>query len=612
MTSSAGAPPGTGGHGGKQAEALRILAVLLLSFWPAIVGMVSPHDLEANDQGRAAMYVLAALNGDWLVPNDRGEAPSKPPLQTWLAALGAERLGLDEYTVRLPSLVATVLLGLVTYAIGRRLLNPQAALIGVALFATLWPTVKLSFFVRFDMLVALWIALALYAYALGRPLAFWIFVGLGTLTKGPAGLAPPLAAVAVDLAVRRDLEGLRALRPLLGMGIVTGLVALWILPSYFFHPEQVSQMVQFHLVDQLTNSGTHATAGYRPFWYLVVFYFLKLLPWSLVLPEAFRRNGRPSNPAFLLVAWIAGGLFVYLFPPSKRPDHVFAMYAPGALLAGSVFAGWLTGTARPILAQLLDGGTRLWAFGASTVALLALPLAWMQILPLPLSWVDVLKTFGLQTYSRPPIWAFAVLLVAAVPLWHSLRRNAAPRARLVAALGAQALACLAYAQVLAPPAVAARGPAARRFAAEAADRAGGPERVVLCEVRSWEVPFLLHRNDRWVDVDELERRSASPTPSWVVLPHGLYARLAAQPGAFAGRGAPPVVAQSVDVRPLEEGDLVLVEVGGPAVGSEAPPAKEGAGEGEGTPAPEPAPPAEPPTGSPTPSEPSADPSGVSV
>jgi len=559
---------------------LRLLAVLLLSVWPAVVGMLSPHDLEANDQGRAAMYVLGALNGDWLVPTDRGEAPSKPPLQTWLAALAAEKLGLDEYTVRLPSVVATVLLGLVAYAIGRRLLDPDSALIGVALFATLWSTAKLSFFVRFDMLVSLWVALALYAYALGHPLGFWFCVGLGTLTKGPAGLGPPIAAVAVDLVARRDLQGLRALKPLLGIGVVTGLVALWVVPAYFFHPAQMSEMVRFHLVDQLTNSGTHATAGARPFWFLVVFYFLRLLPWSLLLPEAFRRHCRPTAPAFLLVAWIVGGLFVYLFPPSKRPDHVFAMYVPGALLAGSVLADWLKGNAPPVLRRLLDGGTRLWAFGAGVFALFALPLAWMQLAPLPQAWRQALQSVGLQTFSRPPFWVFAVLLLVSLPLWHAFQRHASSRARLVAALGAQALACLAYAQVLAPPAVAARGPAARRFAAEAAERAGGPDRVVLCEVRSWEVPFLLHRNDRWVDVEELERRSAAPTPSWVVLPYGLYTRLAAQPGAFAGRGTPPVVAQGVDFRPLEDGDLVLVEVGGPGAGSAGPPPTGPGGEGE--------------------------------
>jgi 4-amino-4-deoxy-L-arabinose transferase-like glycosyltransferase len=579
------------------AELLRVLAVLFLSAWPAVVGMVSPHDLEANDQGRAAMYVLAALNGDWLVPNDRGEAPSKPPLQTWLAALAAKRFGLDEYTVRLPSVVATVLLGLVIYAIGRRLLDPQAALIGVALFATLWPTAKLSFFARFDMLVSLWIALALYAYARGLPRAFWICVGLGTLTKGPAGLAPPLAAVAVDLLARRSLEGLRALRPLLGILIVTCLVALWMVPAYVLHSDQVSGMVQFHLIDQLTNSGTHATAGYRPFWYLVVFYLLRFLPWSLLLPEAFRRHGRPTDPAFLLVAWIVGGLFVYLFPPSKRPDHVFAMYAPGALLAGSVLAGWLRGSMRALPARLLDGGARLWALGASAGALVVVPLAWLHLLP---------------TFSSPPVWVFALLLAASVPLWQAaLPRNATPRRRLVAALGGQALASLAYAQVLAPPAVAARGPAARRFAAEAASRAGGADRVVLCEVRSWEVPFLLQRNDRWVDVDELERRSEAATPSWVVLPQGLYSQFAAQP-AFAKRGAPPVVAQSVDFRPLEEGDLVLVEVGGAAPVPETPPAREGAGGEERTPKPEVAPPSEPPTGPPPGAEPEKDGSGVSV
>ena len=100
-------PPRSPGHSVPGAEPLRIFAVVLLSVWPALVGMVSPHDLEANDQGRAAMCVLAALNGDWLVPSDRGAAPSKPPLQTWLAALAAREWGLDEYTVRLPSVAAS-------------------------------------------------------------------------------------------------------------------------------------------------------------------------------------------------------------------------------------------------------------------------------------------------------------------------------------------------------------------------------------------------------------------------------------------------------------------------------------------------------------------------
>jgi hypothetical protein len=607
MSQATDTPPRSSARGGMGAESLRVLAVLLLSLWPALVGMVSPHDLEANDQGRAAMYVLAALNGDWLVPNDRGEAPSKPPLQTWLAALAATKLGLDEYTVRLPSVVATLALGLVAYALGRRLLDPQSAVIGVALFATLWSTAKLSFFVRFDMLVSFWIALALYAYAIRRPRTFWVCVGLGTLTKGPAGLVPPIAAVALDLVARRDLGGLRALRPLLGVGIVAGLVALWMVPAYLLHSQQISEMVRFHLIDQLTNSGTHATAGYRPFWFLVAFYFVRLLPWSLLLPEAFRRHARPTDPAFLLVAWVVGGLFVYLFPPSKRPDHVFGMCVPGALLAASVLAGWLRGTERPVVARLLDGSARLWAFFASAFALVALPLAWVQLAPLPLAWKQMLQSLGLQTFSRPPFWAIAALPVLAVPLWHVFQRTATPRARLAAALAAQGLACLAYAQVLAPPAVAARGPAARRFATEVSQRAGGPDRVVLCEVRSWQVPFLLHRNDRWVDVEELERRSAADTPSWVVLPYGLYTRLAAQPSAFAGRGVPPVLAQSVDFRPLEDGDLVLVELGGPPAGSATPPSAEG-GAGEGTPAP----PAKAPTEPPPPPEPSTDSDGVSV
>jgi 4-amino-4-deoxy-L-arabinose transferase-like glycosyltransferase len=531
---------------GAAAELWRLCAVLVLCAWPAIVGIASPNDLELHDQGKQAMYVVGALQGDWLVPHDRGDVASKPPLYTWLAALGAAAFGLDEVTVRLPSVLAMLVLGFATYAIGRRLLDPTAALIGVALLATLQHLTKLAFFARTDMLLSAFIALALLAWVARRDVAFWACVGLATLTKGPAGLAVPLAAVAIDLAARRDLAGLRALRPLRGLAIVAGLLALWLVPAFALHWDEMRQMFALHLVDQLTNTGIHEGAKSQPFWYLVAYYFVKLLPWALLLPVALRRHGRPRDPAFLLVAWVAGGLFVFLFPPNKRPDHLLPMYAPGALLAGSVIADWLRGSLPEAAARAVALGARGWALGASFFALLAVPAAWIGLI---------------HTTVSPPLWAFGAGLLALLPLRGALRAHAEPRALLVAALAGQALLGLAWAQTLSAPAQEGHAPDARRFVA-AAERVAPRSDLVLCQVQSWEVPFLLQRNDAPLPFAELPRLAGEPTPHWVVMPESLLATWAADPAAFGGRPPPPVAARTAEGRPPERADLVLVRLGG--------------------------------------------------
>ena len=542
------APPGAGDRkrDGAAGELLRLCAVLVLSAWPAVVGIVSPHDLELHDQGKQAMYVVGALQGDWLVPHDRGDVASKPPLYTWLAALGGAAFGLSEVTVRLPSVLAMLVLGFATYAVGRRLLDPTAALVGVALLATLQHLTKLVFFARTDMLLSAFVALALLAWVVRRDVAFWVCVGLATLTKGPAGLAIPLAAVAIDLAVRRDLAGLRALRPLRGLAIVAGLAAVWLLPAFVLHPGEMRQMFELHLLDQLTNTGIHEGAKSQPFWYLVAYYGVKLLPWALLLPVAFRRHGRPSDPAFLLVAWIVGGLFVFLFPPNKRPDHLLPMYAPGALLAGAVIADWLRGAVPAASARALDLGARGWALAASAFALLALPAAWLGLV---------------HTTVSPPLWVFGASLLALLPLRGALRARAEPRARVAAAVVAQALLGLAWAQTFSAPAQESRAIDLRRFVAEA-ERVAPASDLVLCQVRSWTAPFLLQRNDPPISFAELPRLVADATPRWVVMPESSWATWSTDPAAFGGQPAPPVTARSAEGRPPERDDLVLVRVGG--------------------------------------------------
>jgi len=231
------------------------LLALALGLWPGLVGLLSPSDVGTHDQGKQVMYVVDALQGQWLLPHEREVPATKPPLYTWLAAAAGGVFGLGEVTVRLPSLLASVALCLAAFAIGRRTVGAEASLYGVALLATTQHLAKLSFFARTDMLLAAFVAGALLAWLAGRATWFWLCVGLAVLTKGPVGLAVPLVAVGATLAARRDLDGLRRLEPVRGVAIVLAVIAVWLVPALLLHRDELVAMVQVELVAQMTGTG---------------------------------------------------------------------------------------------------------------------------------------------------------------------------------------------------------------------------------------------------------------------------------------------------------------------------------------------------------------------
>jgi len=511
------------------------LLALALGLWPGLVGLLSPSDVGTHDQGKQVMYVVDALQGQWLLPHEREVPATKPPLYTWLAAAAGGVFGLGEVTVRLPSLLASVALCLAAFAIGRRTVGAEASLYGVALLATTQHLAKLSFFARTDMLLAAFVAGALLAWLAGRATWFWLCVGLAVLTKGPVGLAVPLVAVGATLAARRDLDGLRRLEPVRGVAIVLAVIAVWLVPALLLHRDELVAMVQVELVEQMTGTGEYSDVKHQPFWYLVPYLFLKLAPWSLLLLGA-RDAAKPSHPAFPLLAWLAGGLFVFMFPATKRPDHLLPMYVPAALLAGDVVARVVAGVTSPGLARGLELGARLWAAAAAAIALVTLPLA----------------AFGLtRTNTTPPLAAWLLCALALLPLLHALRAVATPRARLVAALAGQALAVFAHAQVGTAPAKNGESPPMRVFARDVA-AAAGDEEIVFVETDSYPLQFLLQRNVRERKRDALPTLARAAEPTWVVLPETLASEL---PAAESVATSPP--------RPSHRGErLVLLRTRG--------------------------------------------------
>ena len=97
------------------------------------LGGASLWDMDEGKNATAALEMFEAHN--WVVPTFNGELRvDKPALLYWLQILAYQQFGVNEFSARLPSALASILAVLLTYELGRRMFGPAAGLLaGLAL-----------------------------------------------------------------------------------------------------------------------------------------------------------------------------------------------------------------------------------------------------------------------------------------------------------------------------------------------------------------------------------------------------------------------------------------------------------------------------------------------
>jgi len=247
---------------------LVVIVAGLLMFWRLGVTALDEHECYVAATART---MADGSSGEWLIDGAVGDAEYEPPphnalnhwmlpvlngrprlkktpLAYWCVALTARASGLvsrgeavvNEWTARLPSAIAAILLVVVTLALGRRMFSPRAALIAAVMLATSAGLQKWGRNARPEMLLCLLMTLAMACFYLALQArsrarrivwmaAFWVAMGLGNLAKEfvPLLLAWPALVFLFWRQSDRDREDLASLgllrRFLLASGI--GLIA---------------------------------------------------------------------------------------------------------------------------------------------------------------------------------------------------------------------------------------------------------------------------------------------------------------------------------------------------------------------------------------------------
>ncbi len=305
--------------------------------------------LVGADEPRYAQVAREMLaRHDWVTPVLYGHPwLEKPPLYYWCAMLAYQGAGVvSDSAARMPSAILSSLMVFFIYAWARRFrrgMQLDAALITAASAMIIGFGRSAST----DMpLTAMFTAAMLCWYGWystedrGWLLGFYLFLGLGTLAKGPIAVLLAALIIVVFAALKRD--GRLLLRTLWPFGIVLYLAVTlpWFIAVQRANPEFFRV---FFLQQNLARYTTDLYRHHQPFWYYLPVALLALVPWIVfviaAVVDAIRDwrfsvaepPGKEDLRTFLTL-WLLLPVLFFSLSQSKLPGYILPSVPAGAIL----------------------------------------------------------------------------------------------------------------------------------------------------------------------------------------------------------------------------------------------------------------------------------------
>lgn len=318
--------------------------------------------MDTSEPRYAEIARTMLTSGDWITPWFEPGIPfwGKPPLAFWGQALAMQLGGVNEFAVRMPSLLATVLtLGLL-YQFALSFFGLSTAKLAVLMCAsTLLMWVDAGAVIT-DPYLTLGVTLSLVAFAKAQAqsnpfwrYAFFVGIAIGLLAKGPLALVLIGFPVGIWWWSSEDKNAcLRAL-PWGRGGLLTALLAFpWYIAAElktpgFLHYFIVGEHV-LRFLDPGWQGDLYGNAHQRPHGMIWIYLLVAALPWSLAflglaLGRLLRRSAQPINQPIMqryLLAWTSvSGL---LFTPA---GNILPTYVQPSLPALCVLTAWWLGLA---------------------------------------------------------------------------------------------------------------------------------------------------------------------------------------------------------------------------------------------------------------------------
>ena len=363
----------------RGAHVALLLALSLLLFFLGL-GSLGLTDRDEGSNAEAAREMVET--GEWVSPTLNYQPRfAKPVFIYWLMSGAYTLFGVSEFTARLPSALFGVALIALQYLFLSHLRGPTVGLLGALMLLLNFEIVAIGRMALTDSTLIFFTTLALYGFWLGlhgagreRHYIWLLYVGmaLGTLTKGPVGIAVPLLAIVPYLTLtRRWTQFWRTGFPLAGLLVLLLLAVPWYAAMLAIHGSQYTASAQADTVGRFLNVlGGH---GGTLFFYVPVL-LVGFFPWSgfllFGLYETFRgyrqwaignRQDDPTHglspiayrpPAsqeleLFAALWVAAVFVFFSLSATRLPHYIAPLFPAAAILAASYWHHSLSNPAVP-------------------------------------------------------------------------------------------------------------------------------------------------------------------------------------------------------------------------------------------------------------------------
>ena len=327
---------------------LPALAIITLA-WAAIYlpGLGTP-ELKGEEARRVLPGRTMIQTGDWIVPRSAGKVYNrKPPGINWATAAATKITGrMDEWTVRMPSVLSILLLALVVVTAMRGFLGNDGALL-----AALMTLINVGFIEKgrlaeiealycsmFGIAIVSWIAL----WWREKKLAAWcvagLVLGLGFLVKGPPHVWFFYAIVISVLIQEKRTRELATWQHAIGLLLFFSTWTWWAVLNSGHNPQKDSGAVW---IEQITHRLGFAEFNLVSWLLQIPQSLVNFLPWTLLLPLVWKSPVAGSDE-LRREAMIAGmrrglviGFLVIAVLPSSRPRFMLPLNTVAALLVAA-------------------------------------------------------------------------------------------------------------------------------------------------------------------------------------------------------------------------------------------------------------------------------------
>lgn len=278
---------------------------LLLAGCVVLVRLISLFSFPLMDTTEARygeMARIMAETGDWITPMFDYNVPfwGKPPIFTWISAVGIEIFGVNEFAVRLPHLLLTVVILLLSFWFTKTVLkNTVLAALTVGITATSVVFIVVGGSVMTDTALTLAITLGMMSFwkfsqseikskvAYRWALLFAFAMSIGMLSKGPLTLVLVGISLFGWLVFNNQWRLLLSFPWVSSLGLFFALSAPWYIAAelktpgfldYFIIGEHFKRFVVSGWEGDLYGSAHKEARGM-----IWIFWLGAALPWSPLL-----------------------------------------------------------------------------------------------------------------------------------------------------------------------------------------------------------------------------------------------------------------------------------------------------------------------------------------